>query len=88
MPHLVILVLAIIGWLVIGPVACSDETTAKRVLAQSGYTDVRTTGYRYFGCSQDDGMHTGFEALGPGGTKVSGVVCSGIFFKGYTIRLD
>lgn len=67
--------------------ACSDPKTAKRVLADHGYTQVVTTGYSFGGCSQDDTFATGFRALSPAGKPVRGVVCSSLIFKGATIRL-
>ena len=67
--------------------ACSDNSGAQRTLQQSGYTEITTTGYALFGCSDDDTYHTGFKAKGPSGVPVQGVVCGGVF-KGNTIRLD
>ena len=67
--------------------ACSDEQTARRVLEEQGFTEVRTTGWSWFGCGKDDTFSTGFEAKSPRGSSVSGVVCSG-WFKGATVRLD
>jgi len=69
---------------------CTDEPRTKRVLEQSGYTNVKITGYRFFGCGEDDDCATGFIATAPNGDIVSGVVCSGFysFSKGATIRLD
>lgn len=66
---------------------CSDSTGAKRALEQSGYSDIQTTGYSFFGCDKNDAYHTGFIAKGPTGKPVEGVVCSGVF-KGSTVRLD
>ena len=66
---------------------CTSGDTATRALHGAGYKDVEITGYRVFGCSEDDNFHTGFEATGSSGQRVSGVVCSG-FFKGATIRTD
>lgn len=67
--------------------ACTDETAARKALAGSGFTDVQLTGYTYFGCGKEDTFHTGFEARGPSGQFVNGVVCSG-WMKGATIRFD
>lgn len=67
---------------------CSDASNASRVLHSSGYTDVVITGYRWFGCSQDDEVRTGFTARSPAGDIVSGIVCQGLFLKGATVRLD
>lgn len=67
--------------------ACTQSDRATHALQDAGYTDIRTTGYAFFACSEKDTFATGFEAVGPTGRKVSGAVCSG-FLKGQTIRLD
>ncbi|CUK21996.1 hypothetical protein [Achromobacter xylosoxidans] len=67
---------------------CTNADDATRALKAAGYTEIKITGYRWFGCSKDDSVHTGFEAVGRDGAKVSGVVCGEIFFKGNTIRTD
>lgn len=66
---------------------CVSEDEATNALSGAGYTNITTTGYRFAGCGQNDLFHTGFEATGPTGQRVSGVVCSGLF-KGATIRFD
>ena len=68
-------------------VACTRDNTAIRAVEAQGMTDVHTTGYRVFGCSEDDDFHTGFEAKDSRGRKVTGVVCSG-WLKGATVRID
>lgn len=68
-------------------VGCTSESDATRALAGAGYRDVHITGYRWWGCSKDDQFHTGFEAVGLTGQRVSGVVCSA-WMKGSTIRMD
>jgi hypothetical protein len=68
--------------------ACTDPTTAKRVLEGAGYTDVRLTGYEWAACSKDDTYSTGFTATGPTGRRASGAVCSSLMFKNATIRLN
>jgi hypothetical protein len=68
--------------------ACTDPSVARRVLESNGYTQIEITGYNMFDCSKDDFYHTGFRAKAPGGKVVSGTVCSGLFFKGNTIRFD
>ncbi len=45
------------------------------------------TGYRFTGCSKGDWYSTGFVAT-KDGKRFSGVVCSGLLFKGVTLRLD
>lgn len=50
-------------------------------------TNVKLTGYRLWGCSDDDIGHFGFKATGVNGKQVSGVVCVGAL-KGSTVRFD
>lgn len=64
----------------------TDDTRTTRILQESGYTNVVTTGWA-FGCSDSDTFETGFKARSPNGTPVSGVVCCGLL-KSCTIRLD
>ncbi len=66
---------------------CTDSNVATRALSGAGYKNIQITGYSVFGCSDEDFFHTGFEATGVDGSRVSGTVCSG-FFKGATIRMD
>jgi hypothetical protein len=66
---------------------CTDETAARKALTASGFKDIKITGYSFFGCDKHDTFSTGFEATGPTGQEVSGVVCSG-WLKGATIRFD
>ncbi len=66
--------------------ACSDGPGSAKVLSDAGYTNIVTTGYSMFSCGDGDSWSTGFEATGPTGKHVTGVVCSG-FLKGSTIRL-
>ncbi len=69
---------------------CSAPDKATKVLSDQGYTAVEITGWRMFGCSDDDDFTTGFRAKTAAGHEVTGVVCSswGLFSKGATIRLD
>lgn len=69
-------------------VACSNPDKATSSLTGAGYSKIEITGFRWTGCGKDDTYSTGFKAKGPTGVQVSGVVCSGMFFKGSTIRLD
>jgi hypothetical protein len=67
---------------------CMEDTTdSKRILEQTGYTDITFTGISPFACSNDDVYRTGFRAKNAAGNYVSGTVCKG-FLKGATIRLD
>jgi hypothetical protein len=74
-------------FLLSGLMGCTDASTARRALDGAGYTEIRLTGYRFVGCSESDNFATGFEASGPTGKRVAGMVCSGLF-KGATIRMD
>ena len=78
----IVLILALIAL-----AGCTDETAARHALTASGFTDIKITGYSFFGCDKHDTFSTGFEARGPNGQFTSGVVCSG-YFKGATIRFD
>lgn len=65
---------------------CSDPKTARRVLEQDGYTEVKITGWQFFGCDKHDDFTTGFMAKNANGALVNGVVCSDLIGKGATIR--
>lgn len=84
------LIAAVAGLLLVS--GCTRADHAREVLEAQGFKNVKVTGYRFFGCStgKDDSepMHTGFEATGPTGKKVSGVVCEGVLFKNATVRYD
>ena len=67
---------------------CTNADGTRRVLEAQGFTNIEVKGYSLFGCSKDDTYHTAFEATGPSGKRVSGVVCAGLFFKGATVRFD
>ena len=64
-----------------------DPAGATNTADSHGFTNVETTGYRWFGCGKGDIWHTGFKATNQNGKDVTGVVCKG-FFKGSTLRLD
>ena len=67
--------------------ACTRPDQATRVLSQAGYTQIEITGWRPFMASDNDTFSTGFEAISPNGSLVTGAVTSG-WFKGSTIRVD
>ena len=67
---------------------CTQPDTARRVLADAGYSNVQMHGYDWFACGKDDTYADKFTATGPSGRQVSGVVCAGLMFKGATVRLD
>lgn len=73
-------------------ISCSNETMAEKALRDRGYTNVKITeslhsSHAFFGCGEYDSFHTGFEANSINGTRVKGVVCSGMPHKGATIRI-
>ncbi len=68
--------------------ACTKADDVKKYSEEQGWASFNVTGYRWFGCSDDDWYQTGFSAVTKDGKKVTGVVCSGLFFKGATMRLD
>lgn len=61
---------------------------ATRNLEAQGLTNVKITGYSWFGCGQDDSFRSNFTATGVNGKPVEGSVCSGFWGKGTTIRFD
>lgn len=80
--------LILVAAAVIALSACTDNKTASRAPHGAGYTDVKLTGYRWIGCGGDDDFATGFNAKGPTGVQVTGVVCSSWWGKGATVRTD
>ena len=70
--------------------ACTDAGAARETLAESGYTQIRTTGYSWFSCGEHDGTCTGFEAIGPTGRPVRGAVSCGYWScsKACTVRIE
>lgn len=65
---------------------CSSPVDAERALTGMGYKNIQTYGFDLFACSEDDFYSTKFTATNPAGQQVSGVVCSGLIFKGATVR--
>ena len=41
---------------------CTKPEQSKRLLEANGLTDVKITGYNFFGCSEHDSFHTGFNS--------------------------
>jgi hypothetical protein len=66
--------------------SCTDATETRRILAAQGFKKIEITGYNFWGCGKEDFYHTGFNAISPNNTPISGTVCSGLFFKGSTVR--
>ena len=65
---------------------CTSSKDTKHALTSAGYTNIQTGNYAWFACAQDDFYHTKFTAINVEGRQVSGVVCTGLFFKNSTIR--
>ncbi len=68
--------------------ACTDPAEATKAVEAMGMKVTSIDGYSFFGCSEDDWYHTEFTAVGANGKQVHGVVCSGMFFKGSTVRFQ
>jgi hypothetical protein len=66
---------------------CTDGSGARRVLEAQGFREIEITGYRFWGCGEQDTYKTGFSALAVSGDKVTGIVCGG-WLKGSTVRFD
>jgi len=67
-------------------VGCSNKKDAEKALSNAGYTHINAGGYSWFSCGRDDFYSTKFSAKNPAGKSVQGTVCSGLLFKGSTIR--
>lgn len=67
--------------------ACTRPDNAREVLTANGYTNIQMEGYGFFACDEKDSFADAFVANSPNGTRVKGVVCSGLF-KGSTIRFN
>lgn len=65
--------------------SCTDEDGTRRALEKQGFTDIRTEGYAFYACSDNDNYATKFTAKNPNGQTVSGVVCCGVL-KSCTVR--
>ncbi len=65
--------------------SCTDDDRTIQTLNNAGFTDIETTGYEFFDCSEDDTFKTGFKAKNINGMPVSGTVCCGMM-KNCTIR--
>lgn len=68
--------------------ACSNSNDAIKALDSMGFTEIKTTGYSWFSCSDSDFYSTGFIAINNHGKEVRGAVCSGFMFKNSTVRFS
>jgi hypothetical protein len=67
--------------------ACSDPRVASETAEAHGFRVVRVEGYSPFSCGKDDTFSTGLTLRAQTGQCVRAVVCSGLFFKGATLRV-
>lgn len=66
---------------------CPDHHGAVEVLKAEGYSEITTEAWHGWSCG-NDGRATGFRATSAAGAKVRGVVCSGVWAKAYTVRIE
>lgn len=66
---------------------CSSHNDAVKSLEAAGYTNIKTHGYSFFGCSEGNDFSTKFTAKNQNGKTINGAVCSG-WFKGGVIRYE
>lgn len=67
--------------------SCTDTVSTQKLLIAQGYSHVEITGMRPWMRSHGDIYSTGFRAVSPNGSVVTGAVTKG-WFKGQTIRFD
>lgn len=86
-----LLILSLAGVFSIGTYAygngSDDLARCERTLQSQGYTEIKMTGYRFFGCGRGDWTSQGFTAQSPTGITVEGTVCAGLL-KNVTVRLE
>ena len=68
-------------------VSCTDETSVKNYAEIHEWDSYEITGYRLWGCTEDDFYRTGFKAT-KNGKLFTGIVCKGLFFKGASLVMD
>ena len=68
-------------------IGCTDKKGAIEILEAEGYSDIVTTGYNHFSCSEKDQYKTGFRAKTINGATVEGTVCCGLY-KDCTVRIN
>lgn len=75
-----------LGLLAVLMIGCTSEEKTIHTLRSAGFSYIKTEGYAWFACSDDDTFATQFSALNPQGELVEGAVCCGLVFKNCTIR--
>jgi len=83
-----ILAFVIAGSIIAAQVYAGRDADVRAIAALegAGYTEVKLSGQRWWGCGSAEYMNYGFIAKGPTGKTVMGVACSGMS-KYTTIRL-
>jgi hypothetical protein len=67
---------------------CSgDAATARRIVEDAGYHDVKIGGPKRLSCGGDDLASNTFTATSTTGRTVHGVVCCGLLWKNCTMRV-
>jgi hypothetical protein len=82
---LIVGIALIIFFIFSAPFFCIEPELSKRVLRQSGYTNIEIKGYGWFSCGKDL-FSTKYRAISPAGLETKGSVCCGIF-KDCTVRI-
>lgn len=66
---------------------CNDPDSATRILRNDGYENIVICGTNWVSCGEGDWFRTCFKAK-KNGNEITGTVCSGLLFKGHTVRVD
>jgi hypothetical protein len=69
-------------------IAFGHGPQARMAAEAFGFKDVKIVGPAFFGCGREDAYRIEFTAVSVAGHKVSGLICGGLMFKGWTVRLD
>lgn len=69
-------------------IAFGQGPGARMAVEAFGFKNVEIVGPVLFGCGRDDSHRIEFKAVGPAGHHVTGLVCGGLLFKGWTVRID
>lgn len=83
---------AVIFWIIGGLGMFKNSSTAIKALEIQGYTDIQITDHawlliRFRGCDGKDAARFTATAKNPRGQEVEVYVCTGLVFKGATIRM-
>lgn len=81
--------ITLLGVGIVSHASCTNEEGARRALESAGYDEIVLHGHAWSGCADGDDTCTSFEAVGPRGRHIDGVVGCGYSAgcrKGCTIR--